>query len=221
MAEPGFEPWHPVSYPGAPGKLRLPSHFPQRLHLLGFVVQDATFWCLHFLIWKIGAQGSPGQQEGFGRAGWGVFLAGPLQGSSSSPCKPEAFEWSTLSPLSKVQPGCLSLRVLRPSPLSSFVSRDLAPRDITGTSDPFARVFWGSQSLETSVSGGVGPGRGGPQDGPSSALPHSPSPRPLRRPASHTGMRCWNFRRCQAPRPRCGWSSGTGTWWARTTSWAW
>ncbi|XP_059264456.1 rasGAP-activating-like protein 1 isoform X2 [Mustela nigripes] len=28
---------------------------------------------------------------------------------------------------------------------------DLAPRDITGTSDPFARVFWGSQSLETST----------------------------------------------------------------------
>ncbi|XP_065745423.1 rasGAP-activating-like protein 1 isoform X2 [Phocoena phocoena] len=28
---------------------------------------------------------------------------------------------------------------------------DLAPRDISGTSDPFARVFWGSQSLETST----------------------------------------------------------------------
>uniref|UniRef100_F6SXY6 RAS protein activator like 1 n=1 Tax=Monodelphis domestica TaxID=13616 RepID=F6SXY6_MONDO len=26
---------------------------------------------------------------------------------------------------------------------------DLAPRDISGTSDPFARIFWGSQSLET------------------------------------------------------------------------
>ncbi|XP_022373019.1 rasGAP-activating-like protein 1 isoform X3 [Enhydra lutris kenyoni] len=32
-----------------------------------------------------------------------------------------------------------------------FQARDLAPRDITGTSDPFARVFWGSQSLETST----------------------------------------------------------------------
>ncbi|XP_066226942.1 rasGAP-activating-like protein 1 isoform X2 [Saccopteryx leptura] len=30
-------------------------------------------------------------------------------------------------------------------------ARDLAPRDISGTSDPFARVFWGSQSLETST----------------------------------------------------------------------
>ncbi|ERE75288.1 rasGAP-activating-like protein 1, partial [Cricetulus griseus] len=28
---------------------------------------------------------------------------------------------------------------------------DLAPRDISGTSDPFARVFWGSHSLETST----------------------------------------------------------------------
>ncbi|XP_027431298.1 rasGAP-activating-like protein 1 isoform X4 [Zalophus californianus] len=38
---------------------------------------------------------------------------------------------------------CLRCHVLQ--------ARDLAPRDITGTSDPFARVFWGSQSLETSV----------------------------------------------------------------------
>uniref|UniRef100_UPI003BEED6B3 rasGAP-activating-like protein 1 isoform 2 n=1 Tax=Rattus norvegicus TaxID=10116 RepID=UPI003BEED6B3 len=30
-------------------------------------------------------------------------------------------------------------------------ARDLAPRDISGTSDPFARVFWGSRSLETST----------------------------------------------------------------------
>nr|KAF6403966.1 RAS protein activator like 1 [Molossus molossus] len=30
-------------------------------------------------------------------------------------------------------------------------ARDLAPRDISGTSDPFARVFWGRQSLETST----------------------------------------------------------------------
>ncbi|XP_069848086.1 rasGAP-activating-like protein 1 isoform X1 [Dipodomys merriami] len=30
-------------------------------------------------------------------------------------------------------------------------ARDLAPRDISGTSDPFARVFWGSQSSETSI----------------------------------------------------------------------
>ncbi|XP_077651692.1 rasGAP-activating-like protein 1 isoform X3 [Urocitellus parryii] len=28
---------------------------------------------------------------------------------------------------------------------------DLAPRDISGTSDPFARVFWGGQSAETST----------------------------------------------------------------------
>ncbi|XP_059105370.1 rasGAP-activating-like protein 1 isoform X4 [Peromyscus eremicus] len=28
---------------------------------------------------------------------------------------------------------------------------DLAPRDISGTSDPFARVFWGNHSLETST----------------------------------------------------------------------
>ncbi|XP_034528331.1 rasGAP-activating-like protein 1 isoform X5 [Ailuropoda melanoleuca] len=38
---------------------------------------------------------------------------------------------------------CLRCHVLQ--------ARDLAPRDITGTSDPFARVFWGSQSLETST----------------------------------------------------------------------
>ncbi|XP_028609733.1 rasGAP-activating-like protein 1 isoform X1 [Grammomys surdaster] len=30
-------------------------------------------------------------------------------------------------------------------------ARDLAPRDISGTSDPFARVFWGNHSLETST----------------------------------------------------------------------
>lgn len=43
-------------------------------------------------------------------------------------------------------------------PFSSSVPRDLAPRDISGTSDPFARVFWGNHSLETSVSepGGSG-----------------------------------------------------------------
>ncbi|KAF3820688.1 hypothetical protein GH733_005233 [Mirounga leonina] len=40
-----------------------------------------------------------------------------------------------------------------PASLTPFLifRRDLAPRDITGTSDPFARVFWGSQSLETST----------------------------------------------------------------------
>uniref|UniRef100_A0A8C9K7B4 RAS protein activator like 1 n=1 Tax=Panthera tigris altaica TaxID=74533 RepID=A0A8C9K7B4_PANTA len=38
---------------------------------------------------------------------------------------------------------CLRCHVLQ--------ARDLAPRDLTGTSDPFARVFWGSQSLETST----------------------------------------------------------------------
>lgn len=38
---------------------------------------------------------------------------------------------------------CLHCHVLK--------ARDLAPRDISGTSDPFARVFWGSQSLETST----------------------------------------------------------------------
>nr|XP_004611247.1 unnamed protein product [Sorex araneus] len=38
---------------------------------------------------------------------------------------------------------CLRCHVLQ--------ARDLAPRDISGTSDPFARVSWGSQSLETST----------------------------------------------------------------------
>ncbi|XP_011784067.1 PREDICTED: rasGAP-activating-like protein 1 isoform X1 [Colobus angolensis palliatus] len=38
---------------------------------------------------------------------------------------------------------CLRCHVLQ--------ARDLAPRDISGTSDPFARVFWGNQSLETST----------------------------------------------------------------------
>ncbi|KAM9055262.1 rasGAP-activating-like protein 1 isoform 6-T6 [Megaptera novaeangliae] len=32
-------------------------------------------------------------------------------------------------------------------------------------------------------------------------------------------MRCWSCGRCQVPHPRCGWSSGTGTWLARMTSW--
>ncbi|XP_045056728.1 rasGAP-activating-like protein 1 isoform X2 [Desmodus rotundus] len=41
------------------------------------------------------------------------------------------------------QGRCLRCHVLK--------ARDLAPRDISGTSDPFARVFWGSQSLETST----------------------------------------------------------------------
>lgn len=63
-------------------------------------------------------------------------------------------EWSTLNLFSKVQLGFWPLRVLWSPLLSSSVPRDLAPRDISGTSDPFARVFWGSQSLETSVSGG-------------------------------------------------------------------
>lgn len=38
---------------------------------------------------------------------------------------------------------CLRCHVLQ--------ARDLAPRDSSGTSDPFARVFWGSQSSETST----------------------------------------------------------------------
>ncbi|XP_015422765.1 PREDICTED: rasGAP-activating-like protein 1 [Myotis davidii] len=42
--------------------------------------------------------------------------------------------------LEGVQGRCLRCHVLK--------ARDLAPRDISGTSDPFARVFWGSQSLE-------------------------------------------------------------------------
>ncbi|KAM9194109.1 rasGAP-activating-like protein 1 isoform 4-T4 [Dugong dugon] len=42
-----------------------------------------------------------------------------------------------------VRGRCLRCHVLQ--------ARDLAPRDISGTSDPFARVFWGSQSLETST----------------------------------------------------------------------
>ncbi|XP_054450295.1 rasGAP-activating-like protein 1 [Pteronotus mesoamericanus] len=41
------------------------------------------------------------------------------------------------------QGRCLRCHVLK--------ARDLAPRDISGTSDPFARVFWGSQSVETST----------------------------------------------------------------------
>ncbi|XP_043295669.1 rasGAP-activating-like protein 1 isoform X6 [Cervus canadensis] len=45
--------------------------------------------------------------------------------------------------LEDVRGRCLRCHVLQ--------ARDLAPRDISGTSDPFARVFWGSQSLETSV----------------------------------------------------------------------
>ncbi|XP_059974062.1 rasGAP-activating-like protein 1 [Mesoplodon densirostris] len=45
--------------------------------------------------------------------------------------------------LEGVRGRCLRCHVLQ--------ARDLAPRDISGTSDPFARVFWGSQSLETST----------------------------------------------------------------------
>ncbi|ELR49797.1 RasGAP-activating-like protein 1, partial [Bos mutus] len=45
--------------------------------------------------------------------------------------------------LEDVRGRCLHCHVLQ--------ARDLAPRDISGTSDPFARVFWGSQSLETST----------------------------------------------------------------------
>ncbi|TKC45667.1 hypothetical protein EI555_003344 [Monodon monoceros] len=45
--------------------------------------------------------------------------------------------------LEDVRGRCLRCHVLQ--------ARDLAPRDISGTSDPFARVFWGSQSLETST----------------------------------------------------------------------
>ncbi|XP_078193504.1 rasGAP-activating-like protein 1 isoform X6 [Callithrix jacchus] len=65
--------------------------------------------------------------------------------------------------LSRVDPDaevqgeiCLSVQILedgRGRCLRCHVlqARDLAPRDISGTSDPFARVFWGSQSLETST----------------------------------------------------------------------
>ncbi|XP_023383923.1 rasGAP-activating-like protein 1 [Pteropus vampyrus] len=45
--------------------------------------------------------------------------------------------------LEDVRGRCLHCHVLK--------ARDLAPRDISGTSDPFARVFWGSQSVETST----------------------------------------------------------------------
>ncbi|ELW63722.1 RasGAP-activating-like protein 1 [Tupaia chinensis] len=45
--------------------------------------------------------------------------------------------------LEDVRGRCLRCHVLQ--------ARDLAPRDISGTSDPFARVFWGNQSLETST----------------------------------------------------------------------
>ncbi|XP_049553638.1 rasGAP-activating-like protein 1 isoform X3 [Orcinus orca] len=45
--------------------------------------------------------------------------------------------------LEDVRGRCLRCHVLQ--------ARDLAPRDISGASDPFARVFWGSQSLETST----------------------------------------------------------------------
>uniref|UniRef100_A0A8D2BLL7 RasGAP-activating-like protein 1 n=1 Tax=Sus scrofa TaxID=9823 RepID=A0A8D2BLL7_PIG len=45
--------------------------------------------------------------------------------------------------LEDVRGHCLRCHVLQ--------ARDLAPRDISGTSDPFARVFWGSQSSETST----------------------------------------------------------------------
>ncbi|XP_037672673.1 rasGAP-activating-like protein 1 isoform X3 [Choloepus didactylus] len=45
--------------------------------------------------------------------------------------------------LEDVRGRCVRCHVLQ--------ARDLAPRDISGTSDPFARVFWGSQSLETST----------------------------------------------------------------------
>lgn len=82
---------------------------------------------------------------------------------------------SILNPFSKVQLGFWSSRVLGPSFLSSSVPRDLAPRDISGTSDPFARVFWGSQSLETSVSDGGELRKSGASGGrvPVSSLPHS------------------------------------------------
>nr|XP_020012511.1 rasGAP-activating-like protein 1 [Castor canadensis] len=65
--------------------------------------------------------------------------------------------------LSRVDPDaevqgeiCLAVQVLedaRGRSLRCHVrqARDLAPRDISGTSDPFARVFWGGRSLETST----------------------------------------------------------------------
>uniref|UniRef100_A0A8C3X172 RAS protein activator like 1 n=1 Tax=Catagonus wagneri TaxID=51154 RepID=A0A8C3X172_9CETA len=49
----------------------------------------------------------------------------------------------TVQIMEDVRGRCLRCHVLQ--------ARDLAPRDISGTSDPFARVFWGSQSSETST----------------------------------------------------------------------
>lgn len=88
-----------------------------------------------------------------------------------------AFEWPAPSPLSQVQLGPLSLWVLCPPLLSSSPPRDLAPRDLSGTSDPFARVFWGRQTLETSVSGEGQLGKSGAPGGAPSALSLS-CPRP-------------------------------------------
>ncbi|XP_047418031.1 rasGAP-activating-like protein 1 isoform X1 [Sciurus carolinensis] len=68
--------------------------------------------------------------------------------------------WINLSPVrpdTEVQGEiCLAVQMLedaRGRGLRCHVrqARDLAPRDISGTSDPFARVFWGGQSSETST----------------------------------------------------------------------
>nr|XP_044989087.1 rasGAP-activating-like protein 1 isoform X2 [Jaculus jaculus] len=47
--------------------------------------------------------------------------------------------------------GLMDLDFCPPLPDADRTERDLAPRDISGTSDPFARVIWGSQSVETST----------------------------------------------------------------------
>lgn len=49
--------------------------------------------------------------------------------------------------------SCLTHRICRMvTSLPFVIHRDLAPRDISGTSDPFARVIFNNHSAETSVS---------------------------------------------------------------------
>lgn len=83
-----------------------------------------------------------------------MLFARSLQGTIVLSWKSAAFELSTLNPFPKAW-VLVPKGPVTPPFLTSSVPRDLAPRDISGTSDPFARVFWGSQSLETSVSGGA------------------------------------------------------------------
>lgn len=71
-----------------------------------------------------------------------------------------------------------SSRVLRPLTPRLLCPRDLAPRDISGTSDPFARVFWGSQSLESAVRGSRVAGVGLPTGGATHSLTSKPFPVP-------------------------------------------